>query len=813
MDELFQDIHFAIRILRESRVFSAVVVAMLALGIGVNTAVFGVVNAIIFRPLPVKDGARLHVIATLRSRTPALGPVSFPDLEDYRAATHEVFDDIAGYSVGFMGLAHQGRGRERVLVSWVTGNYFSLLGIHPALGRLIREDEGTPGASVPVTVLGYSTWVGRFGGDRAIVGQKLMLNGRPCTVIGVVPDGFRGTFAFSQTEIYLPVNWTSRSVLDDRSARNLHTLARLRQGVSIESAQSAVDVVAERLGREHPADDKSVRLKVVPERLARPEEDNARSNGFGAMAMLTLVELVLLVAIMNVANLVLAHVSGRRRELAIRLALGAGHGRIVRQLLTEFAILAGFGGIAGFGLASWIWRLLAAVRLPGDLPVRLDFHPDGRVLTYGIAATVFTGLLVGLVGGSGERRRSLYGALRDGVAALPSSEGRLRKLLLVAQLAISFVLLVAGGLFLRSLKQAERVNLGFKSEGMLNLELNVAHLGYSPALGRTFFDEVEHRVRNLAGVEQTAFAFSVPMGYVRLSSRLAVEGRPVSPGERVIAGKNIVGPSYFATMGIKIERGRSFMPTDDERSPAVAIINRRLADMLWPGQDPLGRRFSQEGSDGPWMEVVGATPTGKYRFLFEDPQPYYYVPTTQEYMAMRVLHVRTTAPPEALAVAIEREIRQVQPDLPVYGVETMKDALNEGYGLFMVRTGALFAAILAFMGLSLAVVGLYGVVSQMANERTHEYGIRLALGANRKDIALTVIRSGTVLMLSGTSIGVVGAFGLTRFLSKFLFGLPLVDLVSFGIAFGCVAVVMLTAMSIPAHRATRLDPVVTLRSE
>jgi hypothetical protein len=292
-----------------------------------------------------------------------------------------------------------------------------------------------------------------------------------------------------------------------------------------------------------------------------------------------------------------------------------------------------------------------------------------------------------------------------------------------------------------------------------------------------------------------------------------VEGRPVSPGERVIAGKNIVGPSYFATMGITIERGRSFTLTDEERSRAVAIINRRLADMLWPGQDPLGRRFSQAGSDGPWMEVVGVTPTGKYRFLFEDPQPYYYVPTTQEYMAMRVLHVRTTAPPEALAAPIEREIHSIQPDLPVYDVETMKDALNGGYGLFMVRTGALFAAILAFMGLSLAVVGLYGVVSQMANERTHEYGIRLALGANRKDIALTVFRSGAVLMLSGTSIGVVGAFGLTRFLSKFLLGLPLVDLVSFGTAFGCVAVVMLTAMSIPAHRATRLDPVVTLRSE
>ena len=596
IDELLLDTRFAVRTLSKSRVFSAVAVAMLALGIGVNTAVFGVVNAIIFRPLPVRDGAQLEVIATFHARTPALAPVSFPDLQDYRAASHEVFDDIAGYSVGFMGLAHEGGRPERVLVDWVTGNYFSLLGIQPALGRLIREDEDSPGHGTPVGVLGHSTWLRRFSGDRSIVGQKVVLNGQPCTVIGVVPENFRGAFAFSEAEVYLPVNWTSRSALEDRSARSLHTLARLRQGVSIERAQAALDVIAERLGREHPADDRGVRLKVVPERLARPEEDNARSNRFGATAMLTLVELVLLVAMINVANLLLGRVAGRRRELAIRLALGAGRSRIVRQLLTEFAILAALGGFAGFGLAAWVWRLLTVVRLPGDLPVRLDFHPDGRVLAYGLAATALTALLVGLVGGRAEPRQNLHGALHDrGAASLSSGGHSFRKSLLVAQLAISFVLLVAGALFLRSLKQAEHVNLGFKPEGVLNLQMNVAQLGYSPSLGREFFDEVERRVHNLAGVDQVAFALSVPMGYVRLSSRLDVEGRPANPGERIIAGKNVVGPNYFATMGIPIERGRSFTKADDERSHAVAIVNRRLADLLWPGQDPLGRRFSAGG--------------------------------------------------------------------------------------------------------------------------------------------------------------------------------------------------------------------------
>jgi hypothetical protein len=266
-------------------------------------------------------------------------------------------------------------------------------------------------------------------------------------------------------------------------------------------------------------------------------------------------------------------------------------------------------------------------------------------------------------------------------------------------------------------------------------------------------------------------------------------------------------------MGIPIERGRSFTEADDERSRAVAIVNRRLADLLWPGQDPLGRRFSQAGPEGPWLEVVGVTPTGKYQFLFEDAQAYYYAPSAQEYTAMRVLHVRTTAPPEALAPVIEREIHRIQPELPLYDVQTMKNALDGGYGLFTLRTGAFFAAILAFIGLSLVVIGLYGVVSYMANERTHEFGIRIALGAPRKAIAMTVVRSGAILMLSGTTVGLAGAWGLTRFLSRLLFRIPPLDVVSLAAAFVCVAVVTLIAMSIPAHRATRVDPVIALRSE
>lgn len=813
--DLWRDVRYAARTLPRTPVFAAVAVLTLALGIGVNTAVFSVVNAIIFRPLPVKDGYRLAVIASIRSSTSTLGPVSFPDLQDYRAATHDIFEDIAGYRVGFIGLAREGGRPDRVLVSWVTGNYFSLLGVQPALGRLIRTGEGLPGRTDRVVVLGHSTWQQRFGGDPSVVGRTAMVNGQPCTIIGVVPAEFVGTFAFSESEVYLPVNWTGRAVLDDRGDRTLHTVTRFRPDVTIERAQAALDVIAARLEREYPDADRGIRVEVLPERLARPEEDNARVNAFGATMMLALVGLVLLVAEVNVTNLLLARATTRRKELAIRAALGASRGRLMRQPLTESAMLAVLGGIAGVGLGTWIGRLLTMIRLSGDLPVRLDFHLDGRVLAYAVALTTATALLVGLIAARRASHTTVDEALRDHGQGSTSVTGGhcVRKALVIAQIAVSFVLLVAGGLFMRSLAKAERANFGFRPEGVLNLQMDVAQLGYPESKGRAFFDEVQRRLARTGGVEDLAFAFSVPMGYVRLSSRLDVEGRPVAPGERTISGKNIVGPHYFATMGIPIERGRSFTDADDERSRPVAIVNRRLAEMVWPGQDAIGRRFSEAGPDGPWLEVVGVTGTGKYRFLFEDPQPYLYVPLAQEYSALRVLHVRTTLSPEALAPAIEHEIHGLEPDLPLYDVQSMKKALDGGYGLFAVRTGALFAVILALLGLSLAVVGLYGMVSYMTSERTHEIGVRIALGANPKHIATMVIGEGARLTVAGTVIGLIGAFVLARVLARLLFGVAPTDPVSFALASVCVLIVTLVATYVPAHRATKVDPVVALRSE
>jgi putative ABC transport system permease protein len=533
IDRYWRDIRYAGRTLSKTPVFAVVAVLTLALGIGVNTAVFSVANAIILRPLPVKDGHRLAVIASLRSSTSTLGPVSFPDLQDYRAATRDIFDDMAGYSVGFIGLAPEGGRPHRasILVSWVTGNYFSLLGIQPAVGRLIRSEEGSPGRADPVVVLSHSTWQRRFGGDPSVVGRTAMLNGHPCTIIGVVPPEFVGTFAFSESEVYVPVNWIGSAALDDRGARGLHTVARLRPGVAIDRAQATLDVVAARLEQEHPDADRGIKVKLLPERLARPQEDNARSNAFAATIVLALVGLVLLVAEINVTTLLLARAITRRRELAIRAALGASRGSLIRQLLTESAMLAVLGGIAGVVLGAWTAQLLTAVRLPGDLPGRLDFHLDSRVLAYAVALTTATALLIGLIAARHASRTSVGEALHDcRHGPTPVGGGhRTRKALVVAQIAACFVLLVAGGLFMRSLGEAEHANFGFRAEGVLNLQMDVAHVGYSESRGQLFFDEVERRVAKISSVKDLAFACTVPMGYVRLSRNLVAEGLPVSP--------------------------------------------------------------------------------------------------------------------------------------------------------------------------------------------------------------------------------------------------------------------------------------------
>ena len=812
LDTLWHDVVFATRLLRKSPIFTAGVILTLALGVGVNTAVFSVVNAMILRPLPVRDAGRLAVIATQNTSNRTLRGVSFADLQDYRAAAGDLFEDIAGYSAGFLGLAREGGPPARVLVSWVTGNYFPLLDIRPALGRLLRADEGGPGRADPVVVLGYATWQRRFGGNPKVVGEIVRVNGHPCTIVGVAPPEFFGTFAFSDSELYLPLNWSGAGEFDNRQARGLHAIARLRPQVTLERAQSAMTVVAERLARQYPDSNTNVAVRVLPERFARPEEDQFRSNALVAAMMLALVGLVMIVAAVNVANLLLARAANRRQELAIRAALGAGRGRLVRGMVTESLILAALGGSVGVVAGSWAARVLATIRLPGDLPVRFDFQLDGRVLAYSVTIALVTGLLVGLVPALRVSGADLDRTLRQSRHGTSGARGHhIGRFLVAAQIALCFVLLVAAGLFVRSLLEAERADLGFRPEGVLNIHMDVGELGYTEEHGRAVFDDVSRRVRAIPGVQDLSFAFTIPMGYIRVTDRVEAEGQPASNNERVSAGKNVVSSAYFRTMGIPIVRGRSFSDADNEHSRAVAIVNRHLADVLWPGRDPIGQRIRSAGERGPWVEVVGVTNTGKYKFLFEDPEPYFYVPVAQEYTGLRVLHVRTSLAPEALAPAIERSIRASEPDLPLYDVQSMTRALGGGPGFFLVRAGASAAGMLGLLALALAIVGLYAVVSYLATQRTHEIGVRVAVGATPRDIVSLVLQDGMNLVLVGLGAGLLVTFACSGLIGSFLFGVSARDpLILAGVA-PILGGVALIACIIPAWRAARVDPTVALR--
>ena len=735
--------------------------------------------------------------------------MSFPDVQDYRAAAGDLFEDIAGYSVGFLGLARQGGRPERVLVTWITGNYFPLLDVRPVLGRVVRPDEGGPGRTDAVVVLGYSTWQRRFGGDPSVVGEIVKVNGQPCTIVGVVPPEFVGTFAFSESELYLPLNWSGAGDFDNRHARGLHVLARLRPEVTIEKAQAAMSVVAERLARQHPDSNADVAVRVLPERFARPEEDQFRSNALAAAIMLALVALVMIVAAVNVTNLLLARATSRRQEFAIRAALGAGRGRLVRQMVTESLMLAALGGGTGLLFGAGAARLLATMRLPGDLPVRFDFALDGRVLAYALAVALVTGLLVGFVPAVRISATDLERTLRQS----RDVSHRIRGFPVAVQIAVCFVLLAAAALFVRSLVEAERADLGFRPDGVLNVHMDVGQLGYTEAQGRAFFEEVDRRVRAIPGVETMSFAFTIPMGYIRVGDTVEAEGQPVDSNTRLSAGKNIVSAEHFQTMGIQVIRGRSFSVVDNEQSRPVALVNQHLADMLWPGQDPIGRRFRSGGPEASWEEVVGVTRTGKYRFLFEDPQPYFYVPSAQEYTGLRVLQIRTSMPPEALAPAIQRAIQVLEPDLPLYDVQSMRHALGSGLGFFPVRVGAISAASLGLLAFVLAIVGLYGVISYLTSQRTHEIGVRMAIGATRKDIVRLVLQEGLKLVLSGLAAGLLVTLACSRIVGSFLFGISARDpltLVSVAPILGCVALI---ACAIPAWRAAGVNPAVALRSE
>jgi predicted permease len=805
--------------LAKSPLLTVIVILTLALGIGANTTIFGIVNGLLLRPLPVKTPEQITVLAAkVQGDNLGVYTLSYPQLLDLQKQDGS-FSDVFGSGVELGGLSVNGQPNQ-FLFTCVTGNYFSALGVQPALGRLFLPSEGQAGGKDPYIVLGYSYWQKKFGGDNSLIGKQAMINGQAATIIGVAPKGFQGTSFAIDFDGYVPLNMMSGAdapnFWTDRSTRSLTVLARMKPGVSLRQAQSMTNVVTARLAEAYPATDKGMTVLVVPERLARPQPFANNIVPFIAAIFLVLAALVLLLACMNVANILLVRATLRQREMAVRAAMGASRARLIRQLLTESIVLALLGGCGGLLMGEWARGAIFSMLPPTKLPVHLDAGFDWRVFAYALGAALLTGALVGvwpaLRAGRTDLNRVLHGAGRSDTAG--TGRHRVRSALVVAQVGGSLVLLIVAGLFVRSLWNAQRAYLGFDPNQLLNVSLDPAEVGYDQTHAESFYRDLEAKVRAMPGVQSVSLAFGVPMGMVNDGKQVYMEGHQLDPGQQApVVVYNHVDAPYFDTMRIPLLRGRAFRENDDAKAPLVAIVNQSMAHQFWGDQDPIGKRFSVKGTTGPFIEIVGLTGNGKYTFMGWSNEPYFYVPLAQDYTSYHTLQIRSTTPPESLISQVQAQIRAMDSNIPISDVGTMRQSLSGGNGFFVFRVGAILAAAIGILGLVLAVVGVYGVVAFSASQRTREIGIRMAVGANRLDILRLVLRQGLLLVIGGVLSGVLLALLLTRSMGTLLIGVSPTDALTFVTATLLLAGIGLWACYGPARRAMKLDPMVALRYE
>jgi predicted permease len=822
LEDARRDVHHALRTLRRAPAFAGAAVLTMAVGLTAVVVIFAVLNAFMLRPMPVDHPEELVSVSTGPDRHAGIAHgMSFPDLQDYRQE-HATFVDLAGYNVEVAGLTVDNT-TDRITMYSVTDNYFTLLGVRPALGRLIQPNEGRARGDAPVIVLTHEYWQARFGGDPSIVGRPVRLNGVPFTVIGVTPPPFDGAHSLLRPQAYVPI-WmrddltnaaASRSILEGRDRHQLWVLGRLRPGVSLAQARAALDVKAATLAREYPISNAGVSPVVLPETHSRPIPPIGPFFRVAALAFAGLAALLLLITSANVTNLLMARAVSREREVVLRAALGAGRGRLVRQLLTESVLLAVLAGTLALPVAA---RALDAVThgmtaITSIATLRPDLTLDARVIGVAILLMVSAGVVSGLAPAIMATRTNVNAVIKaGGRGGADAPRAFLRGGLVVVQVALSLMLLVSGGLFLRSLDRARQIELGFDPDGLVNVSVMPAENGYDAAKRLDLYSRVRDRIRSLPGVEQASWIQWVPLASVIEAGPVWIDGQPPRTGEQsFLAMWASVDTDYFATSRIPIVDGRSFDGRDIQTGRPVVIVNETLARHFWPNQSAIGRSLVVRGQS---VEVVGIARDGKYMFVWESPRGMAYRPMAQQPTDRATLLVRSTRDPSGLMADLQGVFREVDPVVRVYDVRTMGEHLvRESGGFFAFQLGAMFTGTFGVAGVLLAAIGLYGMIAGRVAQRTREFGVRIALGAERRTILRDVL--GRALRLA--SIGIVAGALLAAFTARGLRTL-LLDVSPFDpptyIAVSLFLVGMcLFASFIPARRATRVNPIVALRAE
>jgi predicted permease len=826
MSTFFHDLKFGARLLAKTPAFTVVAALSLALGIGANTTIFTLVNAVLLNPLPVEDPSQLVSVWTTdernQSNQAAFGflqtsPMNFRDLRD----KNEVFSGITGHAGVPLNITGGTGQPEQVFGELVTGNFFSVLGARPQVGRgFLSDEDQTPGAKL-VAVLGYGEWQKRYGGDPGIVGRTISLNGNAFTVVGVMPQGFKGTNAIGAPALWVPymtyqqtTNGFFRELAEPNNRRGLvfNMTGRLKPGVSVQQAEANLKTIARQLEQEYPNENQGRSVTLVP--LAQATiNPGFRDNIVKAGGVLmTIVGLVLLIACANVANLLLARAAARQKEIAVRLSLGAGRGRLIMQLLTEGTLLALIGGAAGLLLAYWAQGLLWSFRPPFLAADAIDLHPDMRVLLFTLAVSVATGMIFGLAPAIQASRPDLVVELKDKTSA-PTGGNRLfslRNVLVSAQVALSLVALIGAGLFLRSLQNAQQISPGFDTEHLAVLSFDLGAQGYTEERGRQFQQRLLERAAAVPGVQSASVASTVPLFAGGFARTVFLEGQDASDRR---AGRlvqiSIVGSRYLETVGIPLLRGRTLSDRDQPNTPNAVVINETMAKRFWPDQDAIGKRFKFFGQDF-FNEVVGIAKDSKYNFIGEEETPFIYQATTQVYQPQLSLFVKA-AQPQAVLGTVRGETQQLDRNLPLTGVFTLNEIFDQA--LWAPRMAASLLATFAGLSLVLSVIGIYGVMAYSVTQRTRELGIRMALGASRADVLRLVVFQGLRLTLMGVVIGLAASFAITRLVVSMLYSVSATDLVTFTVVPLLLAGAALAASYLPARRATRIDPMVALRYE